>query len=180
MDNCPRCGAAATIAGYEDVRTFHQCEKCKRVWTTIATVPSARTSGPRVQVQVLVVDDSDQLVALVAMWLADEGYAVLTATTGREALDLAGVHQPEIVLLDLVMPPPDGFDVCEELRRQPRPPEVILMTGISDPLRLHRAADLGVVALLRKPLTVESVVDAVATAAKLRRTRRRTASHTGR
>jgi CheY-like chemotaxis protein len=178
MDNCPRCGGTATLAGYEDARTFHQCEKCKRVWTTMVGAPPARTGRPRVQV--LVVDDSDQLVALVALWLADEGYAVLTATTGREALDLAGVHHPEIVLLDLIMPHPDGFDVCEELRRQPQPPEVILMTGISDPLRLHRAADLGVVALLRKPLTAESVVDAVATAEKLRRTRLRTANHTGR
>lgn len=178
MDNCPRCGGDAAIAGYEDARTFYQCEKCKRVWTTMVNAPLGRTSQQHVQV--LVVDDSDQLVALVSSWLEDEGYAVATATTGREALDVSAVLHPDIVLLDLVMPPPDGFDVCEELRRQSRPPEVILMTGISDPLRLHRAADLGVVALLRKPLTAESVVDAVATAAQLRGIRRNTATHSGR
>jgi two-component system response regulator AtoC len=165
MDKCPRCGAQAVFAGYEDARTYYQCEKCKRVWTTIVTAPpAATTSEPRMTV--LVADDSDGVAGLVAMWLEDEGYSVVTATSGREALDVAALHHPEIALLDVVMPAPDGLEVCAALRQRPDAPEVILMTGILDPGRLQRAGELSTVEVLRKPLTSESVLTAVASAAK--------------
>jgi DNA-binding response OmpR family regulator len=166
MDKCPRCGGEAVFAGYEDARTFYQCENCKRVWTTIVTAPSA-ASPPLVRV--LVVDDSDLLVALVASWLEDAGYAVLTATTGRQALDIAALHHPEVLLLDLIMPPPDGFEVCAKLRSLPHTPEIILMTGISDPDHLYRAMDLCAATLLRKPFEAASVVSAVSSALARRR-----------
>jgi CheY-like chemotaxis protein len=124
--------------------------------------------GPRSRrgsVRVLVVDDSKDLTGLVSIWLEDEGYAVVTATSGREALDAASVYYPDIVVLDLIMPPPDGFAVCEALRNQ-LPPQMILMTGLSDADHVRRALDLGVVALLRKPLTREAVLEAVTVAAE--------------
>lgn len=124
--------------------------------------------GPRSRhgsVRVMIVDDSNELTGLVAMWLEDEGYAVVTASSGREALDAAAVYYPDIVLLDLIMPPPDGFAVCEALRNH-LPPQMILMTGLSGAEHVRRALDLGVVGLLRKPLTREAVVDAVAIAAE--------------
>jgi CheY-like chemotaxis protein len=165
MDKCPRCNGDAVFAGYEDARTFYQCEKCKRVWTTIATPPRR---GSREPVRVLVADDSDLMVGLVASWLEDEGYVVATATTGREALDAAAVHHPDVVLLDLIMPPPDGFEVCGKLRRLPQPPEIILMTGVSDAGHLDRAMDLNPVTLLRKPLVAEAVLAAVSLVARRR------------
>src|SRR5438477_6134215 len=66
MDKCPRCGASAVFVGYEDARTFYQCEKCKRVWTSM--VVEALTAGKRTPVRVLVADDSDLLVGLIASW----------------------------------------------------------------------------------------------------------------
>jgi DNA-binding response OmpR family regulator len=164
MDKCPRCGAEAVFVGYEDARTFYQCEKCKRVWTTMA-MPSPSGGPP---VRVLVVDDSDLLVGLIASWLEDAGYAVLTASTGREGLDLAAIHQPEVVLLDLIMPQLDGFETCGKLKRLVPPPEIILMTGVSDPRQLHRAMDLCAATLLRKPLEAETLVAAVASAMRRR------------
>jgi DNA-binding response OmpR family regulator len=166
MDKCPRCGAAAVFAGYEDARTFYQCENCKRVWTT--TVSSAH-EGLAAPVQVLVADDSDQMVGLIAAWLEDDGYAVVTATTGRQALDAAAVHHPDVVLLDLIMPPPNGFEVCSRLRSLRPPPEIILMTGISDAAHLDRVTDLGAVTLLRKPFEAATVVAAVASAVRKRK-----------
>jgi CheY-like chemotaxis protein len=164
---CPRCGCEAAPAGHEDARAYYQCPKCNRIWaTTLASL--AGTDGPRSRrgsIRVLVVDDSNELTKLIALWLEEEGYAVVTATTGREALDAASVYYPDIVLLDLIMPPPDGFAVCAALRN-PLPPQVILMTGLSDTEHVRRALDLGVVGLLRKPLTRETVVDAIAIAAE--------------
>jgi CheY-like chemotaxis protein len=153
------------FAGHEDARTFYQCEKCKRVWTE--RVAESRPIG-RTPVTVLVADDSDLLLGLVAAWLEDEGYAAVTATTGQQALDAAAVSHPDVVLLDLIMPPPDGFDVCERLRRLPHPPEIILMTGVSDPSHLDRAMDLRAAALLRKPLEADLLIAAVASAVRRR------------
>src|SRR3954469_19118284 len=108
MDICPRCGGDALFAGHEDARTFYQCQKCKRVWTTMVA-PSDEGSQP--PVRVLVADDSDLLVGLTAAWLEEAGFAVLTATTGQQALDVAAAHHPDVVVLDLIMPQPDGFEV---------------------------------------------------------------------
>jgi DNA-binding response OmpR family regulator len=166
MDKCPRCGADAVFAGYEDARTFYQCEKCKRVWPTmIAPVQS----GSRSPVRVLVADDSDLLVGLLAAWLEDEGYAILTAVTGQQALDVAAIHHPDVVVLDLIMPHPDGFQVCEKLMRLTPCPEIILMTGVSDPSHLTRAMDLCAGTLLRKPLEAETLVAAVRSAVQRRK-----------
>lgn len=115
-------------------------------------------------VRVLVADDSDLFVGLLASWLEDEGYAVLTATTGQQALDVAAIHHPDVVLLDLIMPQPNGFEVWAKLKQTPHPPEIILMTGISDPLHVTRAMDLCGAALLRKPFEAETLVAAVAAA----------------
>jgi DNA-binding response OmpR family regulator len=132
----------------------------------MVTPPRGAAAAP---VRVLVADDSDLLLGIVATWLEDEGFAVITAATGRQALDAAAVQTPDVVLLDLVMPPPDGFEVCDKLARMPQPPEIILMTGVLDAQHLGRAMDLCVPTLLRKPLEAETVVAAVRAAASRRR-----------
>jgi CheY-like chemotaxis protein len=162
---CPRCGNLAVPAGHEDGRAFYQCEKCDRVWMTFLTPPPGSMRAP---LKVLIVDDSFELLGLVSAWLEDEGFVVFTATSGMQALDIAQSHQPDVVLLDVVIPPPDGFAVCESLQQRPHPPEIILMTGHADPMRLRRVDDLGGLVLLRKPLTNEVLVEAVRRAARRR------------
>jgi CheY-like chemotaxis protein len=164
---CTRCGTTAVPAGHEDARAFYQCEKCNRVWMmdlTAATV--GRTQTP--QTRVLVVDDADMLVTLIETWLEDDGYDVATATSGRQALDALDTHDPEIVLLDLILPPPDGFTLCEVMRRREQPPEIIVMTGLNDPLRVHELEGPNLFALLHKPLTQETVLDVVSRARRYR------------
>lgn len=164
---CPGCGNLAIPAGHEDARAFYQCEKCNRVWMVLLTSgTNGRSDGQATRV--LVVDDSAQLVGLVGMWLEDEGYGVVTATSGREALESTALDHPDIVLLDLIIPAPDGFAVCDALLRHPRPPEIIVMTGMSDPVRLRWAEDLGAFAVLHKPLTQEGVLDVVSRARRHR------------
>jgi CheY-like chemotaxis protein len=167
---CPRCGNFASPAGHEDARAFYQCEKCNRIWMTDLT--SGRPVGaPRALATVMVVDDSYEMLGLIGAWLQDEGYLVVTAASGMQALDAAETHEPDVVLLDVIIPAPDGFAVCETLQRHERSPEIILMTGIADPTRLRRVDDLGGLVLLRKPLTCEMVVDAVAGAVARRAAR---------
>jgi CheY-like chemotaxis protein len=165
---CPRCGTPATPAGHEDARAFFRCEICNRVWMAHLTAgTTGRTPGVP-PTRVLVVDDSDQLVGLLSAWLEDEGYAVTTATSGTRALAAAAAESPDIALVDLILPPPDGFALCAMLQRGRRPPTIIVMTGVIDPVRLRHLDSLGVFALLRKPLTQEAVLDAVSRARRKR------------
>lgn len=165
--HCARCGTMAVPAGHEDARAFYQCEKCHRVWMVHLTSAAAtRTHGTATRV--LVVDDADALVSLVEMWLEDEGYDVVTATSGRHAIEAIQAHELDIVLLDLVIPPPDGLAVCKALQRRPRPPAIVLMTGSSDPERLQQAQEAGIFMLLRKPLTQDTVLDAMSRARRHR------------
>lgn len=68
------------------------------------------------QPRVLVVDDERPLADLVASYLRREGYEVLTAADGLSALDLARSAQPEVIVLDLMLPGLDGLEVCRRLR----------------------------------------------------------------
>jgi two-component system phosphate regulon response regulator PhoB len=125
-------------------------------------------ASPALTSKVLLVDDSDELLGLIGAWLQDDGYILFTATSGAQALDIARSHEPDVVLLDLVIPAPDGCAVCCALQQREHPPEIILMTGTLDPHRLQRVAELGGLMLLRKPLTHEMVREAVAGAANRR------------
>jgi CheY-like chemotaxis protein len=162
---CPRCGAPAEPAGHEDARAFFQCQGCWRIWATHLSAIAARHSragepgGPRI----LVADDSPEMLGLMSAWLEDEDCVVVTACSGAEALDAAAVYYPDVVFLDIVLPPPDGFAVCEALKSR-LSPEVVLMTGMPNATCVQRAAELGVVALLVKPFTRETVMGALSTA----------------
>jgi CheY-like chemotaxis protein len=161
---CPLCGSPAIPAGHEDARAYFQCENCKRVWATALTAHDWADDDRGEHARVLVADDSDQLVEIISLWLEDAGYEVVRATTGRQALDAASVHPPDVAIVDLIMPPPDGFTLIDALRRLPSSPEIIVMTGIADPQRLRRADDLGAVAVLRKPVSEDVILAAVAVA----------------
>lgn len=161
---CPRCGGIADPAGHEDARAFFQCVPCGRIWATHLSAIAVRQPGEgRAQPRVLVADDSPEMLGLMSAWLEDEGCVVFTAGSGRDALDAAVTYYPDVVFLDLVLPPPDGFQVCEVLKHG-LAPEVVLMTGMPNPVNARRAADLGVVALLIKPFPREAVIGALNTA----------------
>jgi adenylate cyclase len=68
--------------------------------------------------RILVVDDVPENVRLLEALLEPCGYEVIAATDGRTALELADAEQPDLVLLDVLMPPPDGYTVCRELRER--------------------------------------------------------------
>jgi CheY-like chemotaxis protein len=162
---CPRCGGPADHAGHEDARAFFQCRLCSCIWAThlsAIAVRRDRADQPAVP-RVLVADDSPEMLGLMSAWLEDEGCVVVTASSGLEALDAAAVYYPDVAFIDVVLPPPDGFSVCETLRTR-LSPEVVLMTGISNPHAARRAAELGVVSLLKKPFSREDVLGALATA----------------
>jgi len=70
--------------------------------------------------KILVVDDAPQLRKLVKTYLDQEGYAVVTASDGQEALYVARHEKPDLIILDLMMPEVDGFGVLDSLKANPQ------------------------------------------------------------
>ncbi len=116
---------------------------------------------------ILVVDDDKKIVQLVSLYLKKEGYRVLTAYDGQEALDLARSKQPDLIVLDLFLPELDGTDVCRLLRAESRVPIIMLTARATDEDKLL-GLDIGADDYLTKPFNPRELVARVR--AVLRRT----------
>ncbi|HKZ92472.1 MAG TPA: response regulator transcription factor [Candidatus Limnocylindrales bacterium] len=99
---------------------------------------------------VLVADDEPRITKLVAIALRDEGFRVVTASGGLEAVEKAEDVRPDIVLLDIVMPDLDGIEVMRKLRER-RPVPVILLTAKGSTADKAKGLDLGADDYLAKP-----------------------------
>ncbi|MCC6905616.1 MAG: response regulator, partial [Anaerolineae bacterium] len=82
--------------------------------------------------RVLVVDDEADLVRTVRAYLEESGYEVLTAPNGREALFVARQQQPDLLILDLMMPEMDGWEAARLIRRESKVPFIMLTARIED------------------------------------------------
>ncbi len=99
---------------------------------------------------VLVADDEPRITKLVSIALGEEGFRVVTATSGEEALLRAEEVRPDIVLLDIVMPDLDGIEVMRQLRER-RPVAVILLTAKGSTADKAMGLDLGADDYIAKP-----------------------------
>ena len=84
--------------------------------------------------QILIVDDNPTNLDIFETRLATHGYDVITARDGEEGLAVAQERQPDLILLDIMMPKMDGIEVCRRLKDDPSPPfmPIILVTAHSD------------------------------------------------
>jgi two-component system, OmpR family, KDP operon response regulator KdpE len=120
---------------------------------------------------VLVADDEPRITKLVAISLADEGFRVVTAGSGEEALRKAEEVRPDVVLLDIVMPDLDGIEVMRQLREW-RPVPVILLTAKGSTADRAKGLDLGADDYVAKPFHPDEL------AARVRAVLRRSAGVT--
>ncbi len=116
---------------------------------------------------ILVVDDDRSIVELVKLYLGNEGYAVETAYTGREGLRKFAQLNPALVLLDLMLPEVDGYEVCRQIRRDSTTP-IIMMTARGDDVDKIVGLELGADDYVAKPFNTRELVARVK--AVLRRT----------
>src|SRR3954465_5798510 len=103
--------------------------------------------------RVLIIDDSDSIHALVRARLKDEPVELLNAADGTAGLELARAKMPDLILLDVDMPDPDGFEVCRRLKAdaETRDVPVIFLTGASSTERKRQGLELGAVDYITKP-----------------------------
>jgi two-component system KDP operon response regulator KdpE len=99
---------------------------------------------------VLVADDEPRITKLVSVALSEEGFRVVTAGSGQEAIGAAEQYRPDIVLLDIVMPDLDGIEVMRELQQR-FPVPVILLTARGSTADKAKGLDLGADDYIAKP-----------------------------
>lgn len=117
--------------------------------------------------RILVVDDEPSVTDLIAYNLRRSLYDVTTAADGREALRLAQEYQPDLILLDLMIPEVDGLDVCRELRRSSNVP-VIMITARGEEVDRVLGLEIGADDYITKPFSVRELMARIK--AVLRRT----------
>jgi two-component system alkaline phosphatase synthesis response regulator PhoP len=105
--------------------------------------------------KVLIADDDPDILEILRYNLAQEGYEVITAKDGDEALEKARKHQPELIVLDVMMPRKTGVEVCQWLRAQTafQKTLIIFLTAISDDLAQIKGLETGADDYLTKPLS---------------------------
>ncbi len=106
---------------------------------------------------VLVVDDDYNICDLITMYLEKEGYKVVTANDGVQALEVFKTAAPDMVLLDIMLPGMDGIDVCREIRRISRVP-VIMLTAKGETFDKVLGLEIGADDYIVKPFEPREVI----------------------
>jgi DNA-binding response OmpR family regulator len=116
-----------------------------------------------VPAKILIVDDDPDMVELLRLALTQAGYSACTATTGTEALAEAQRSSPDLVVLDLLLPGLNGFNVCESLRRNPATASVpiIMITVLPGQFPRLVGAEAGANAFVNKPFHTQELVSCV-------------------
>src|SRR5438552_10889254 len=104
--------------------------------------------------RILIVDDEPMNLDILQTRLAVHGYEILTATNGEEALAMASTQQPDLILLDIMMPKVDGIDVCRHLKADASLPfmPIIIATAKADSKDVVAGLEAGADEYLTKPL----------------------------
>lgn len=115
---------------------------------------------PHDKATILVVDDNPTNLSVLVDYLDEAGFEVMVAENGDAALELLVYSQPDLILLDVMMPGQDGFEVCQRLKSQPTVADipVIFMTALSDTADKVRGFQVGAVDYITKPIQHEEML----------------------
>ena len=108
--------------------------------------------------RILVVDDDDKIISMLRRGLAFEGYEVLTASNGSEGLKLVMNDEPDMVILDVMMPQVDGFEALKRLREGGSKVPVLMLTAKDEVENRVKGLDYGADDYLVKPFALEELL----------------------
>jgi DNA-binding response OmpR family regulator len=108
--------------------------------------------------RILIVDDNQKIVDVVQAYLEKDGYRVLTALNGLEALELARHRRPDLIVLDLLLPGMDGLDVCRVLRAEGNEVPIIMLTAKTTEADKLIGLELGADDYVTKPFSPRELV----------------------
>ena len=121
--------------------------------------------------KILVVDDEPQNIRLLQIRLQADGYTVLTANSGQEALKLVQAEAPDLILLDIMMPGMNGFEVCQQIRAEETTQfiPVVMVTALSEKEDRIRAIEAGADDFISKPFDSHEVLARVRSLVRIKR-----------
>ena len=113
--------------------------------------------------KILVVDDEPPIVRLMEFILGRQGHQMLVAVNGEEALEQVQTHRPDLILLDIMMPRVDGYEVARTLRADPayRDLPIIMLSAKAQEEDIRRGAQVGVNEYITKPFSPDHLVRVV-------------------
>lgn len=113
--------------------------------------------------RILIVEDEESLLKLETILLTVRGFEVIGAVTGKTAIDKIGVEKFDLVLLDIMLPDIDGFEVCRQVRQDPRTAAVpiIMLTGKKNQDDYERGVLCGADAYIVKPFKSAMIIDEI-------------------
>lgn len=128
-------------------------------------------TGREPAAHILVVDDLAANIRVLQSLLVDDGYRVTVASDGEQALAAVAREQPDLVLLDILMPKVDGYEVCRRLKSDPvtRLIPVVLVTGLTDTDSRIRGLEVGADDFMSKPFIVPEMRARVASLVRIKR-----------
>jgi DNA-binding response OmpR family regulator len=111
--------------------------------------------------KILIADDSQTVLLLHQLLLADRGYQLLTARDGQEAVGKAVAEHPDLIILDVIMPRMDGFAACQALRanESTRDIPIIMVTSRGEPQHVQRGFECGCSDYITRPFNGNELLD---------------------
>lgn len=116
--------------------------------------------------KVLIVDDNPDILVLLRTNLQASGFDTVEAANGQVALHKVDSEQPDLILLDLMMPVLDGWGVLERLKHRQHLPPIIVVSAVDTPSNIDRAQQLGVTAYVTKPFNLVGLIQLVQSVAE--------------
>lgn len=112
--------------------------------------------------KILIADDEPNVRKLVSHLLAED-YIVIEATDGKEAVDAALKHKPNLILMDIMMPHVDGYTACYTIKSNPvtRAIPVVMLTGVGHELNRKLSQQMGADAYVTKPFGLQELKDVI-------------------
>ena len=110
--------------------------------------------------EILIVDDEPSIVIPIQFLMEQQGYSVLVAENGEDALDVIYKYKPDLILLDIMLPRIDGYEVCEIVRLNPeyRDIKIIFLTAKGREVEIAQGLALGANAYITKPFSNTELV----------------------
>lgn len=126
-------------------------------------MPRLKPTEPAMAARVLIVEDEESILLSLEFLLGKEGHAVSAARDGAEALRLLEAQPPDLVLLDVMLPLIDGFELCRRIRAMPAlaATRIMLVTARGREAEVARGLALGADAYLTKPFSTRELMEKV-------------------
>lgn len=113
--------------------------------------------------KILIVDDESDIVAMLESILKRRGYNIVTALDGESCLKKASDEKPDLILLDIVLPDINGFEICKRLKEDEKTKDirVVILTALSEEKDLSKGLEEGAYSFISKPFAIADLLDKV-------------------